>query len=396
MLGTVERMEPLARRSRRSGRDWLVDSVLFVCAAAYGVVVSGLALEDPRLSAGPTLFTLDQLVGVLACVSLWWRRRFPLQIGIALTLAAAFSETSAGAMVIGLFSVAAYLGLRAGVAVFALSIASALAWVSWRMDGPEDRWVGFAVGCAMHAAAAGWGVALHQRRSLLAALRERAEQAEERLQLAEERTRRESRDEIAREIHDVLGHRLSLLSVHAGALEYRSDPQPEEMRQAAGVIRRSAHDALQDLREVIGVLRAPALDAPQPSLRDLGELADQAREAGTRVTLGVELSEDPPAPQQRAAYRIVQEGLTNARKHAREADVDIRVEGDPGVGITVTVVNTASGAPAPAAAGREPGAGSRGLLGLGERVRHLQGRIEYGPSTGRGGWELRAWLPWMT
>ncbi|MGO2521743.1 MAG: sensor histidine kinase [Microbacterium sp.] len=306
----------------RSRKEWLLDVVLFLCAATYGVFISGLVVTDPAMSPGATLFTLDQIIGALACLSLWWCRRWPLQIGIALTVASAFSETSSGAMVVGLFYVAFYLGLRSGAAVFALTLLSALISVSWRIDGSEERWMIFAIGCAVHAAAAGWGVALHQRRALLDALCERAEQAEAQVELRTAQARRENRDEIAREIHDVLGHRLSLLSVHAGALEYRTDPSPDEVRQAVGTIRVNAHEALQDLREVIGVLRAPSLYAPQPSLGDLDELIEQARETGASVTMRIRVDGEPPGVHQRTVYRIIQEGLTNARKHAPGAGIE--------------------------------------------------------------------------
>lgn len=182
--------------------------------------------------------------------------------------------------------------------------------------------------------------------------------------------------------------------MHAGALEYRSELKPDEVRRAAGIMRENAHDALQDLREVVGVLRASALDAPQPTLQELRELVDQTRAAGTRATLRVEVAGEPPEVQQRTVYRIVQEGLTNARKHAAGADIDVSVGGGPAAGLTVRVANEA-----PGERDRGPGAdlpSGQGLIGLGERVRHLQGRIDCGSASESGGWELRAWLPWET
>lgn len=378
----------------RSRKEWLLDVVLFLCAATYGVFISGLVVTEPVMSPGATLFTLDQIIGALACLSLWWCRRWPLQIGIGLTVASAFSETSSGAMVVGLFYVALYLGFRSGVAVFALSLISALISVSWRIDGSEERWMIFTIGCAVHSAAAGWGAALHQRRALLDALRERAEQAEAQVELRTEQARRENRDEIAREIHDVLGHRLSLLSVHAGALEYRTNPSPDEVRQAVGTIRVNAHEALQDLREVIGVLRAPSLHAPQPSFKDLEELIDQARETGASVTMRLRVDGEPSEVQQRTIYRIIQEGLTNARKHAPGAEIEILVEGEHEEGIRATVRND-RGAILDAERPTSPAQG-HGLLGLSERVRHLHGQIQYGPVTDHGGWKLEVWIPWTS
>src|SRR4029453_1576362 len=121
-----------------------------------------------------------------------------------------------------------------------------------------------------------------------------------------------------REMHDVLAHRISLLSLHAGALEIKPDATPDEVTEAAGVIRASAHQALQDLREVIGVLRADRPDGapepPQPTLVALPALADESRSAGVKVSLDVRFEPaEVPDGTGRTAYRIVQEGLTNAR-----------------------------------------------------------------------------------
>jgi signal transduction histidine kinase len=145
-------------------------------------------------------------------------------------------------------------------------------------------------------------------------------------------------------MHDVLGHRLSLLSVHAGALEFRPDASPEEIARAAKVIRENAHLALQDLREVIGVLRAPVGELPQPTLADLRQLVAESGRAGMRVGLREELGgATVPDLVGRTAYRTVQEGLTNARKHAPGAEVVVRLAGSPGEGLTVEVGNEAAG-----------------------------------------------------
>ena len=131
-----------------------------------------------------------------------------------------------------------------------------------------------------------WGMFVRARRQLIVSLRDRAERAEAEQQLRVAQARQLERTRIAREMHDVLAHRISLLSLHAGALEFRPDAPPEEVARAAGVIRASAHDALQDLREVIGVLRAETTgeathrSRPQPTLADLPALV--ARVPGRR------------------------------------------------------------------------------------------------------------------
>ena len=125
-------------------------------------------------------------------------------------------------------------------------------------------------------------------------------------------------------MHDVLAHRISQISMHAGALAFREDLTADEMRTSAAVIREKAHEALTDLRGVLGVLRdadgEPAL-APQPTYADLGELVAEARESGLNLTFDdrVSASDEVPDAAGRTLYRIVQEGITNARKHARAA-----------------------------------------------------------------------------
>ena len=133
-----------------------------------------------------------------------------------------------------------------------------------------------------------WGMFVRARRQLVLSLRERADRAEAEQQMHVEQARQQERARIAREMHDVLAHRISLLSMHAGALEFRPDAPPEEIARAAGIVRASAHQALQDLREVIGVLREePAVNGgpelPQPTLANLPALLDESR-AGRACT----------------------------------------------------------------------------------------------------------------
>jgi signal transduction histidine kinase len=196
-------------------------------------------------------------------------------------------------------------------------------------------------------------------------------------------------------MHDVLAHRISLLSLHAGALEIRPDAAPAEVAGAAGVIRASAHQALQDLREVIGVLREepagdPGPERPQPTLRELPALVEESRAAGTTVRL--DLTVDPaavPGLTGRTAYRIVQEGLTNARKHAPGAVVAVTIGGTAGDGLSVAVRNPW---PPPGHEAAIPGAGT-GLIGLAERAALAGGRLEHG-HRGDHEFALTAWLPW--
>jgi signal transduction histidine kinase len=190
----------------------------------------------------------------------------------------------------------------------------------------------------------------------------------------------------------VLAHRVSLLSLHAGALEFRRDASPEEVAEAAGVIRATARAALEDLRQVIGVLREGSEDGapepPQPTLADIPALVEESRAAGMRVNCTIEVEAEVPEALGRTAYRIVQEGLTNARKHAPAAAVDVAISGREQL-----VVEVVSRRPVGAviAAAPLPGAGS-GLIGLGERVALAGGELHHGPDAA-GDFVLRATLP---
>jgi signal transduction histidine kinase len=238
-----------------------------------------------------------------------------------------------------------------------------------------------------------WGEYLGGRRQAKHERRRRAE-AEEQLHL--EQVRNAERERIAREMHDVLAHRISLLSLHAGALEYRPDASPEEIARAAAVIRASAHQALEDLRVVLGTLRdgddADAPQPPQPTLAALPGLLEESRAAGMDLRAEIDVADLDAVPQAagRHALRIVQEALTNARKHATSEPVELRVAGAPGAGLAIEVRN-----PTPVLAGGMPaipGAGS-GLLGLAERVALAGGQLEHGLDE-QGDFHLHAWLPW--
>ena len=258
----------------------------------------------------------------------------------------------------------------------------------------EPYWVTLVIAVLGAGAVVAWGMFVRARRQLVLSLRDRAERAEAEQDLRIDQARRQERARIAREMHDVLAHRISLLSLHAGALEFRPDAPPDEVARAAGVIRRSAHDALQDLRAVIGVLRegenGAAPEPPQPTLADLPALIAESRDAGMHVAYDVGELAAVPEVTGRNAYRIVQEALTNARKHARGAAVDVEVGGDAESGLTIEVRNRL---PVGAAAAPEiPGAGT-GIVGLTERASLAGGRLEHG-RTAEGDYRLWAWLPW--
>jgi signal transduction histidine kinase len=317
-------------------------------------------------------------------------------VAVALAVLGGFSEMVTVAALVALFTVAVHRRWPTVLAVSLLNLLSLAVYTIVRpvMDIPLPMfWGMFAV---LTAAAVAWGMFVRASRQLVLSLRDRAVRAESEQLLRVEQARHLERTRIAREMHDVLAHRLSLLSMHAGALEFRPDAPPAEVAQAAGVVRASARQALEDLREVIGVLRegpeGSSSTRPLPTLEDLPALVEESRRAGVRVRAEYrvpELGSAPPATG-RNAYRVVQEGLTNVRKHAPGTVADVRVEGGPGAGLTVELRN-------PPPAGGEhavplPNAGT-GLVGLLERVSLGGGHLEHG-WTPDGEFRLRATLPW--
>ncbi len=233
------------------------------------------------------------------------------------------------------------------------------------------------------------------RHDRLVALQERAERAEAEQEARAEAARLAERARIAREMHDVLAHRISLIALHAGGLEITERPEPAAARQTAGLIRETARSALEDLRDVLGVLASgdtSAPLAPQPRFADIAALVERSAAAGVSVRLvpnsSLGLEAEVPEAVGRAAYRVVQEALTNIHKHAASAASAVRLSGAPGIGLEVRVENQA-----PQAVGTSlPGAGS-GLAGLRERVEVAGGSFEAGPTL-RGGFLVLAWLPW--
>jgi signal transduction histidine kinase len=399
---------------RRTVRDWAVDLVLF----GFAVVVWMISWHDLFVAPDPDylavlpgwMVTIDPWVGAAGCLALWWRRRFPLAMAVAMVPALSLSGTVLGAVLVSILTVAVHRNWLPATLVTAAQLAQA-AWFTGLVYQPSGMSAAAAVVniTLMLVAPLGWGLAVRARRQVVVGLsreaqRERREHAQ-RLAGA----RQAERARIAREMHDVLAHRISLLSVHAGALAYRTAQAEagaaralasEEVVAAVAVIRDSAHQALAELGEVLAVLRSEdpeagagaARLAPQPRLADLDRLVDEARAAGQRVDFdrgaGGDGSPGARTQEQRTAYRVVQEGLTNARKHAPAAQVTVRVCGAPGAGLEVAVTNPL---PVGVTAVEIPGAGA-GLTGLAERVALDGGTLEHGAVDGR--FRLAARLPW--
>ncbi|WP_433497338.1 sensor histidine kinase [Sphaerimonospora sp. CA-214678] len=337
---------------------------------------------------------LDITVGVLSCVLspvLLWR---PVGGALGFTVLAALSPAATPAAAMGALQVAQRRGFPVAAAVAATGIAAHAIQGAWQ----PSRGISFGWWLALitiaYGALVGWGALAQSRRALIASLRERARRAEAEQGRRVAEARMLERNRIAREMHDVLAHRLSLLATYAGALEYRPDSPPERLSRAAGVVRAGVHQALDELREVIDLLREEDHDSgerPQPGLADLPRLVEESRDAGAQVLLRDKVT-DPaalPAAAARTAYRVVQEGLTNARKHAAGRPVQVVVEGRPGDRLTIDMRNPLPGDETTLPI--TPGTGT-GLVGLTERVRLTGGRLDHEVAAGE--FRLRAWLPW--
>jgi signal transduction histidine kinase len=390
------------RPARRSTRDWVVDVICFLLGFGFTVLVTVDLLGPnptfvPEWSGTPTwLVWVDFAAGTLTAIGLWWRRRWPVHLALLLVPVGMFALSVAVSGMVILFSVAVHRRFAVAAAINVLALLVNAVFIAVRPESGTGYWEALAWSTAFTVIIMLWGMVIRSRRQLVVSLRDRAERAEQEQQLRIAQARALERTRIAREMHDVLAHRISLLSLHAGALEIRPDAAPAEVAGAAGVIRASAHQALQDLREVIGVLRDEDRDGaperPQPTIAELPALADESRAAGGKVRLDLQLADpEVPAMTGRTAYRIVQEGLTNARKHAPGAAVTVSIGGRPGSGLTVYVRN-------PVRAGGSgvaiPGTGI-GLVGLAERATLAGGRLTHG-RTADNDFVLTAWLPWPT
>ena len=367
-------------------RHWWSDLPLIGVGLVLGLLWLWLArLAEPGEAFAPLPVELTGMaVGALLVLSL--RRSRPLLVAVLLLVANLALPSLLGLAGVALVGLASRRGVWRALPVFVLHAALILLL----FQEEPDYWEAVLLFLMLDLVLISAGLLLRSHRLLVRSLEDRARQAEEGQRLRVEEARHLERERLAREMHDVLAHRISLLAVHAGALEVRRDAPAEETR-AAGVIRECAYLALEDLREVIGVLRAdpeaePEADRPQPGLADLAALVEESRRAGARVELAAALPDGDPGRVGRHVYRIVQEALTNARKHAPGAPVRVTVGGASADGLTVEVTNPAT------VPGGLPGAGA-GLIGLRERVDLVGGRLEHG-WTGTGEFRLRAWLPW--
>lgn len=399
----VTSAEPAAPPRGRWGTTWRV--LLAVGLSLVGWIANATSVGDAGFER-VWGWAVDPVLGVTALVLvLRLVRRYPVPVAVGAALTAIVSTLGFGAALLALCSVSTRRRWREIVLVGVVDLVafSVPNPVYGAPPGDQQWWIQpafVAVGIAMVIAV---GVAVGQRRALVEGLRERAETAEREQAARVEATRIAERNRIARDMHDVLAHRISLVAMHAAAVGYRTDLTADERQAALRTIEENARLALAELRDVLGVLRDPGAvtdipEPPQPHLADISRLVDEGRAAGMHIDLIEDVDPgpsgaaagEPPSLTVQTAHRVVREALTNARKHAPDTRVTVSIAGEPGDGLALRITN-----PAPLRPGGSglPGAGL-GLVGLAERVATAGGRITHGPRPG-GGFELAVWLPWV-
>ncbi|MFI6699141.1 sensor histidine kinase [Streptomyces sp. NPDC050509] len=380
---------------------WWEQGWRLAAATAVGVAVwlpTGVLLYRQTGESNSWLLTGDPLVALGCLTALLWRRRFPLAVAMTVAVASSMSALATGALLVALCSLSTRRRpLEIGVVGLAYVTAPQFAAALYPVETPPGSWWALLMFSALTAGiAAAVGMAVGARRAEVRSLRDRAESAEREQTARAAQARARERNRIAREMHDVLAHRISLVAMQAGVLDHRGDDlTAEENRVLVRGIADGSQHALEELRDVLGVLRAAPdrPEPPQPSLDRIPELAAEARASGLDVTLTTVVPGEPSDVVGRTCYRIVQEGLTNAAKHAPGAPVHITVEGTAGDRVEVRVRNSpATTASATAGHARPPTSGF-GLLGLAERVGLAGGQLAHHPTSDHG-YVLSAQLPW--
>jgi signal transduction histidine kinase len=378
---------------RFARRYWFDAFVLL----GIGIGIAGVIVGQGRTGGptGPAWFDSLAIVAILS--PLFFRRRYPfgapVAVGVAVVLTTfvdprltpfAFVTFLAGCAAVFLMGLLRTRSQAVAGLVLAIGVEAFVAVKDPK--GNVDAFVATSVIFIIL-----WTIAFTLGRKF-----QEAEEARERAARAErEREERalsavtEERARIARELHDVVGHSVSVMTVQASAVRRLLRPDQEREREALLTVERTGREALAEMRRMVGVLRrpeeAPAL-APQPSLDQVERLVAQAREAGLPVELRIEGRPRPlPAGLDLTAYRLVQEGLTNSLKHARAGQAVVSVRyGETDIEVTVTDNGRGGGG--------DGAIGGHGLVGMRERVSVFGGELEAGPRPD-GGFRLRARLP---
>ena len=391
-------MRVQASGTRRLPADaWLFDGALALVAA--GLSTALFVFENGPVGSGVPRGTLalGYALALLHTLPLAARRRFPGAV-LALCVATGLAVAALGlppvvlglAILVAVYSVAAYGGrwlALAGLAAAELGSA-AIQLTPGRFQAPTVISNGLVIGAA-------WllGHFVGVRRAYTARLEQTAELERARAELARQAVADE-RLRLARELHDVVAHSISVIAVQSGVGAHIANTQPQEAAKALAAIEATSRAALTELRRLLGVLRQEGEPqgslAPVPGLADLDTLLAELAKAGLAVRLRIEGTASPlPAGVDLSAYRIVQEALTNVVKHAGPASAQVTV-GYHDQDVTVEVTDDGRGSTPPTGDGRARV--GHGLIGMRERVAAFGGDLEAGPRPG-GGFRVAARLP---
>ncbi|PTR29060.1 signal transduction histidine kinase [Rhodococcus sp. OK519] len=397
-----------AERIRR--RVWTVLAVSFsVFCSLMTVGLASMSANTPAWNHG-----IGLMLNLAAGVALVWRYERPwLVLAAALVGPIAF-ETDATAALIALFAVARLVrGYRLAGAAVAVWVACAvsLLYDAYRLrdysvltigsQKPEDgspmnqyvvsAWIPLLVATILVGLVLASAAVLRTRSALVEAEQVRDAATERSDVMRDEMIRAEERTRIARDMHDTLAAGLSRISLFAGALQVNAADNPQKVVNSAAQIRSTAHEALDDLKGIVGVLRGtggPRSSAGHQGIDSVPQLVQAARAAGMHCTLATDLAPgDVGVLAGHVCFRVVQESLTNAQKHAADQVVAISLEGAPERGIQILVRNSLSGSVTGA------GVGSRtGLRGLAEQAQEIGGTVEAGRL--ESDFVVRCWVPW--
>jgi signal transduction histidine kinase len=384
--------DPDARRDRlRAAGPWILDGLLALAASAVGLSLLASALPfdpgSPRTWAAYLLLLAHTL-------PLAVRRRWPLAVlAWALATGAAFAAVGPSlvplsfTILIYVYTAAAHCPRRVSLA--GLAATEALLGVVWLARPRSIGDAGTLVIDGLLMVAAWWlGDGTRRRLEAVAAARQRAAELERAREELARRAVTEERLRIARELHDVVAHSMSIIAVQSGVGVHVLDSQPEEARKALAAVEATSRQALVEMRRLLGVLRQEAEPrgslAPAPGLAEVEALAAEVARAGVRVEVRIEgTPTELPAGLDLSAYRIVQEALTNVVRHAGPATARVAVRYAPGE-VAVEVVDDGHGG--------DPGAEGHGIPGMRERAALYGGTLEAGPLPG-GGFRVAATLP---
>jgi len=374
-------IQRVAERSERVVSDHPLLSDVSIALAVAGASIVGLSSQD-RLDWEQLAFTAALSLPLLL------RRRRAMLVFAGLALIAAVQwliadpQLADAALLVALYGVA----LRGSLVEFAvagavLEAGAVMAAAKWAPSDPVKVWIGLS---GLVTAAGVFGITVRQRRALLVSLNERATRLElerdqeGRLAAAAERNR------IAREMHDVVSHNLSVMVALADGASYAAEASPEQAARATRQISATGRDALVEMRSLLGILRDDEIQRPlepQPRLGELQKIVERVRAAG--VPVHVEIDGDPatlPEGIQLAVFRVAQEALTNTLKHAaRPTTVSLTLRRDPHR-VELEVIDTG---PRP----EDPASDGRGLRGMRERALAYGGVLEAGPRP-EGGWRV--------